>query len=150
MVNSMNNEEIKAYLPHRYPFLLVDKVQRIEANKSIKAIKNVTSNEPCFIGHFPVRSVMPGVLIVEALAQAAGILMAKSLDWPKHYSNVFFLAGIDHVRFKRVVEPGDSLALEVHVLKQRRDLWKFSGKASVENELASSAEFMTIRGEGLD
>lgn len=142
----MNHNDVKKYLPHRYPFLYVDKVLAFEENKTIKALKNITNDEPFFQGHFPIRPVMPGVLMVEALAQAAGVLMAKSLQWPENHDNVFFLAGVDKARFKRVVEPGDQLILEIEVLTIRRDLWKVLGKASVEGELACSAEIMMIRG----
>lgn len=142
----MNREEIKQYIPHREPFLLVDAVERIEPEKSIRALKYVTADEPHFKGHFPGKPVMPGVLIVEALAQAGGILMAKSLNWPANHGNFFLLAGVDNARFKRVVEPGDTLVLEVEVLKMRRDLWKVLGRASVAGELACSAEIMMARG----
>ncbi len=141
----MDINEIKKRLPHRYPFLLVDRVISCELNKSIVAIKNVTINEPFFNGHFPFRPVMPGVLIIEAMAQASGLLTLESLGETFSESNVFFFAGIDHARFKRVVEPGDQLRLEIEVLKARRDLWKFKGTASVEGELACAAEFMMIR-----
>ena len=137
--------EIKKYIPHRYPFLLVDRVIAMEKYKSLVAIKNVTANESFFSGHFPVRPVMPGVLIVEALAQAAGLLIVKSVDLPKYHEDIYFFAGIDKVRFKRVVEPGDQLQLEIEVLKSGR-LWKFTGKATVEGQLACAAGFMTIKG----
>lgn len=137
--------EIRKYIPHRYPFLLVDRVIAMEKYKSLVAIKNVTVNEPFFSGHFPVRPVMPGVLIVEALAQAAGLLIVKSIDLLKYHEDIYFFAGIDKARFKRVVEPGDQLQLEIKILKTGR-LWKFTGKATVEGQLACRAEFMTIRG----
>lgn len=136
--------EIKKYIPHRYPFLLVDRVMAMEKHKSLVAIKNVTANEPFFSGHFPVRSVMPGVLIVEALAQAAGLLIVKSIDLPEYHKDIYFFAGIDKARFKRVVEPGDQLQLEIEALKSGR-LWKFTGRATVEGQLACEAEFMTIK-----
>ena len=142
----MNREEIKQYIPHRDPFLLVDLVEVIEPEKFIRAVKYVTADEPHFKGHFPGRPVMPGVLMIEALAQAGGVLMAKTFDWPANHGNFFVLAGIDDARFKRVVEPGDTLILEVEVLKARRDLWKVLGKASVKGELACSAEIMMARG----
>lgn len=142
----MENKDIKKYVPHRYPFLLVDRVLSYELNKSLVAIKNVTANEPYFQGHFPRRPVMPGVLIIEALAQAAGILQVKSLDLPEDHEDIYFFAGVDNARFKRVVEPGDQLTLEIKVLKIRRDLWKFLGTASVAGEVACTAELMTIKG----
>lgn len=142
----METKEIKKFIPHRYPFLLVDRVLSYEKNKSLEAIKNVTANEPYFVGHFPVRPVMPGVLIIESLAQAAGILIVKSIDLPEYHEHIYFFAGVDNVRFKRVVEPGDQLKLHVEVLKVRRDLWKFLGVASVGDEVACSAEIMTIKG----
>ena len=142
----IENKDIKKYVPHRYPFLLVDRVLSYELHKSLIAIKNVTANEPYFQGHFPRRPVMPGVLIIEALAQAAGILQVKSLDLPEYHEDIYFFAGVDNVRFKRVVEPGDQLKLEAEVLKIRRGLWKFLGTASVAGEVACTAELMTIKG----
>ncbi|HYF97598.1 MAG TPA: 3-hydroxyacyl-ACP dehydratase FabZ [Coxiellaceae bacterium] len=141
----MDINEIKKYLPHRYPFLLVDRVIAFEHDKSIVAIKNVTVNEPFFNGHFPFRPVMPGVLMIEALAQASGLLTLKTLGEEFTPGNLFLFAGVDNARFKRVVEPGDQLILEVEVLKRRRDLCKFKGIARVGDELACEAEFMTIR-----
>ncbi|MBW5802314.1 3-hydroxyacyl-ACP dehydratase FabZ [Coxiella endosymbiont of Ornithodoros amblus] len=145
-MNVMNITEIKKYIPHRYPFLLIDRVIKIEKDKSLVAIKNVTVNEPFFTGHFPVRPVMPGVLIIESLAQAAGILIVKSLNLPEDHKDIYFFAGVDNARFKRVVEPGDQLTLEVKVLKVHRGLWKFEGKATVDDQLACKAELMTIKG----
>lgn len=146
MMSVMENSEIKKFIPHRYPFLLVDRVLSYEKHKTLVAIKNVTANEPFFAGHFPVRPVMPGVLIVEALAQAAGILTVKSIDLPEHHQHIYFFAGLDNVRFKRVVEPGDQLMLHVELIKVRRDLWKFLGTAKVGDEIACTAEIMTIKG----
>ncbi|WP_267256509.1 3-hydroxyacyl-ACP dehydratase FabZ [Coxiella endosymbiont of Ornithodoros maritimus] len=145
-MNVMNITDIKKYIPHRYPFLLIDRVIKIEKDKSLVAIKNVTVNEPFFTGHFPVRPVMPGVLIIESLAQAAGILIVKSLNFPEDHKDIYFFAGVDNARFKRVVEPGDQLTLEVKVLKVHRALWKFEGKATVDDQLACKAELMTIKG----
>jgi 3-hydroxyacyl-[acyl-carrier-protein] dehydratase len=146
MMSVMENSEIKKFIPHRYPFLLVDRVLSYEKHKTLVAIKNVTANEPFFVGHFPARPVMPGVLIIEALAQAAGILIVKSNDLPEYHQHIYFFAGIDNVRFKRVVEPGDQLTLNIEVLKERRDLWKFLGVAMVGEEVACTAEIMTIKG----
>lgn len=143
-MEQMDIEIIKRYLPHRYPFLLVDRVLAVEPGKSLSAIKNVTVNEPFFNGHFPIRSVMPGVLIVEALAQASGILIYKTLNcFPS--DELFYLAGIDNARFKRVVVPGDQLHLQVEISKQRLNLWKFLGQATVNGELACAVEFMNMR-----
>ena len=144
----MNINEIRKYLPHRYPFLLVDKVIAFEADNSLVAIKNVTANEQFFSGHFPFRPVMPGVLMIEALAQASGLLILKTMGEEFTPSNLFLFAGVDNARFKRVVEPGDQLRLEVELLKRRRDLCKFKGTATVDGEVACVAEFMTIRDRG--
>lgn len=147
----MNVNEIKEFLPHRFPFLFVDRVLDWQPNQSLLAYKNVTVNEPFFNGHFPARPIMPGVLIIEALAQAVGLLMLKSnepsLDSraPKK-NDVFFLAGVDEARFKRVVEPGDQLQLEVKVLVAKRNVWKCSAVASVAGQLACSAVIMVMRG----
>ncbi len=146
MTLKMNINEIRKFIPHRYPFLLVDRVNACEPNKSITAIKNVTVNEPFFEGHFPVQPVMPGVLMIEALAQTAGLLMAKSLDWPENHDHVCYLAGVDKARFKRVVIPGDQLTLDVLFVKSRRDVWKFQGNASVDSQLACSVEIIIARG----
>ena len=145
MKDQIDYLEVKKYLPHRYPFLLVDTVQSYEIDKSIVAIKNVTHNEPFFSGHFPQLPVMPGVLIVESLAQASGILMYRSFGRYPGENDLFFLAGIDNARFKRKVVPGDQLILTVEVLKKRDSLWKFKGEATVTGELACSAEFMNIK-----
>jgi 3-hydroxyacyl-[acyl-carrier-protein] dehydratase len=138
--------DIMATLPHRYPFLLIDRVTACDPGKSIVALKNVSVNEPHFTGHFPQAPLMPGVLMIEALAQAAGILIYKTLEALPSKENWFFLAGVDEARFKRMVQPGDQLRLEVEVVKVRRDIWKFKGTATVDGELACSAEIMTARG----
>lgn len=140
-------QEIKNYLPHRYPFLLIDRVLRFENGKSILALKNVTSNENYFNGHFPQRAIMPGVLQLEALAQAAGVLVFHSTNTrADEQSNWFYYAGMDEVRFKRVVEPGDQLHLYVEVAKQKLDLWVFNAKATVGEELACSAKLLLVKG----
>jgi 3-hydroxyacyl-[acyl-carrier-protein] dehydratase len=137
-------EVIKKYLPHRYPFLLVDRILEVVPGKSIKAIKNVSANEPYFNGHFPSMAVMPGVLMIEAMAQASGILTYETLkSVPK--GELYFLAGVDNVRFKRLVVPGDQLHLHVELTKHRLDVWKFLGTASVEGEVACTAEFMNVK-----
>ncbi len=141
----MNSSEIRKYLPHRYPFLLVDRVLTYEDGVSLTAIKNVTVNEPFFVGHFPVQSVMPGVLMVEALAQAAGLLMAKELNWSENHGNICYLAGVDKVRFRQVVSPGDQLVLQVKLLAARKLIWKFQAQASVEEKIVCSADIILAR-----
>lgn len=138
--------EIKAITPHRYPFLLIDRVLELEAGKSILALKNVTANEDYFNGHFPESPIMPGVLQIEAMAQAAGLLIFYTTNVPVDATNWYYFAGVDNVRFKRVVEPGDQLHLRVELAKQRRELWVFNAKASVDGELACSAELMLAKG----
>ncbi|HKN18151.1 MAG TPA: 3-hydroxyacyl-ACP dehydratase FabZ [Dissulfurispiraceae bacterium] len=133
-------KEIMAILPHRYPFLMVDKVIELETDVKAVGIKNVTVNEPFFQGHFPGNPVMPGVLIVEALAQLAGILAFKSGVQGK---TVYFMS-IEKVKFRKIVMPGDQLRLEVNVMHRRGNVWKFSGNAFVEDKLTSEAEFTAM------
>lgn len=138
----MNIHEILKYLPHRYPFLLVDRVVEIKEGESIVAIKNVTMNEPFFPGHFPHHPVMPGVLIVEAMAQVAAILSFKSMgELPDENSLVYF-AGIDGARFKRPVSPGDQLVMEVSIVNAKRNIYKYKAVARVDGEVAAEAELM--------
>ena len=141
----MDIHEILAHLPHRYPFLLVDRVLEIEPNKSIHAYKNVTINEPFFVGHFPHHPVMPGVLIMEALAQAGGILAFKSLGEKPAPDTVFYFAGLDEVRFKRPILPGDQLHLHVEVERQMRGVWKFKGEARVDGQIAAEGALMCAK-----
>ena len=136
----MEINEIREYLPHRYPFLLVDRVLELNLPTSIVAIKNVTINEPFFEGHFPHRPVMPGVLMLEALAQAAALLAFDALDTRPDDTMVYYFAGIDGARFKRPVEPGDQLILDVELLRMKSGIFKFKGRASVAGELAVEAE----------
>lgn len=136
-------EEIFQYLPHRYPFLLVDRVVDFEVDKSILAYKNVTIGDNYFLGHFPQKPVMPGVLIVEALAQTAGILAYKSSKWQ---SALYYLASIENTRFKKVVSPGDRLYLQVEFLKVRASVCKFVGKAIVDDEVVCTSEMTCIVG----
>lgn len=138
--------EIMKILPHAYPFLLVDRIVEIEPEKRIVGIKNVTYNEPFFPGHFPGRPIMPGVLIVEAMAQTAGVLVFKSLPEEKFGQAVFFL-GIDNVRFRKPVTPGDQLRLEVEITKHRQAIWGFKGKALVDGKLVAEAELLAMMGE---
>ncbi len=143
----MDIKEILEHLPHRYPFLLVDRVLAIEPGKSIHAYKNVTVNEPFFVGHFPHHPVMPGVLIMEALAQAAGILSFKTLGEKPTPGNVFYFAGIDEARFKRPVMPGDQLNLHVEIERQMRGVWKYKAEARVDGQLAAEARLMCAKRE---
>lgn len=139
--------EIKTITPHRYPFLLVDRVLSYEPGKSILAIKNVTANEEYFNGHFPSRPIMPGVLQIEALAQTAGLLIYYTTNMPAdEKTNWHFFAGVDNARFKRIVDPGDQLHLHVEVAKQKRGLWVFNAKATVNKEIACSAELLIAKG----
>ncbi|MEY3997335.1 MAG: 3-hydroxyacyl-[acyl-carrier-protein] dehydratase FabZ [Betaproteobacteria bacterium] len=138
----MDIHQILKLLPHRYPFLLVDRVLDIEKGKSIVAIKNVTMNEPYFTGHFPHRPVMPGVMMLEALAQAAALLSFHSLDMVPDNKVIYYFAGIDAARFKRPVEPGDTLTLKVEILRMKAGIFKFKAIAMVQEELAVEAELM--------
>ena len=134
--------QIQKLLPHRYPFLLVDRVVEFEKGKSIRAYKNVSFNEPYFTGHFPQKPIMPGVLILEALAQAAGILAFGTLDVEADDNSVYYLVGIDGARFKRPVGPGDQLTLEVELVRQMRNIYKFNAVARVGDEMVAEAELM--------
>lgn len=138
----MNINEIVKYLPHRYPFLLVDRVIELEAHKRVVAIKNVTVNEPFFPGHFPNHPVMPGVLIIEAMAQAAALLSFKSNGGALNDDQVVYFAGIDNVRFKRPVTPGDQLVMEVEITNNKRNIYKYHGVARVDGEIAAEADLM--------
>ncbi len=140
-MNSMDINEVLKHLPHRYPFLLIDRVLDYNAGEYLEALKNVSHNEPHFTGHFPRRPVMPGVLITESLAQATSILATLSSSNTSDNS-LFYLAGIDNARFKRQVEPGDQLHLRVDFIKEKRGIWKFATKATVEGKLACSAEII--------
>lgn len=134
--------EIREYLPHRYPFLLVDRITEFEQGKSIIGYKNVSINEPFFDGHFPGLPVMPGVLIVEAMAQAAGILGFKSQGKTPADGSIYYFVGADNLRFKRPVVPGDQLTLKVQYVSDRRGIWKFDTQAYVGDELAASATIL--------
>ncbi len=136
----MDIHKILTKLPHRYPFLLVDRVLEISRGKTIKALKNVTINEPFFQGHFPYRPVMPGVLMLEALAQAAALLAFDALDSGPSDDTVYYFAGMDGVRFKRPVEPGDQLILNVELLRMKSGIFKFKADATVDGVLAVEAE----------
>ena len=138
----MDIHQILQKLPHRYPILLVDRVLEIEKGVRIKALKNVTMNEPYFTGHFPHRPVMPGVMMLEAMAQAAALLSIETLDIALDDKSVFYFAGIDAARFKRPVEPGDQLVLEVFLDRAKAGIFKFRGRGSVAGETAVEAELM--------
>jgi len=144
----MNINEVKNFLPHRYPFLLIDKVIHLDIGKSLVAIKNVTFNEPQFTGHFPSQPIMTGVLIIEALAQATGILAFKSEVGKPQDGQIYMLVGIDNARFKKMVEPGDQLRLEVEVLTVKRGIWKFKGTAYVDDHVVTCAELMCTQKAG--
>ncbi len=141
-MSSMNIHEILEYLPHRYPFLLIDRVLSCESGKDIVALKNVTINEPFFVGHFPHHPVMPGVLIIEALAQAAAILTLKTAGLKADNNSIYYFVGIDGARFKKPVQPGDQLLLKVAITRQARGIWKYSARAEVAGQLATEAELM--------
>ncbi|GMG87515.1 3-hydroxyacyl-ACP dehydratase FabZ [Biformimicrobium ophioploci] len=138
----MDVQEIREYLPHRYPFLLLDRVVELELGKTIRAYKNISVNEEVFNGHFPEAPIFPGVMIVEAMAQACGVLGFKTLGQKPADGYLYLFAGIDDVRFKRQVVPGDRLDLEAEVISERRGIWKFAGKATVDGQLAASASIL--------
>ena len=138
----MDIHKVLSLLPHRYPFLLVDRVIDYKTDDYLVAVKNVTFNEPFFVGHFPARPVMPGVLIVEALAQATGLLAMESRPEEVKEKALYYFVGIDKARFKRTVEPGDQLTLDVRLKKVRRGIWLFSGSARVDDQIAASADLM--------
>jgi 3-hydroxyacyl-[acyl-carrier-protein] dehydratase len=138
----MDQIEVRNYLPHRYPFLLIDRVVSVDVGKSVVAIKNVSNNEPYFNGHFPNQPIMPGVLIIEALAQAAGVLGFVSQGKRPSDNSMYVLCGVDKARFKRRVIPGDQLELTATLVTVKRNILKFSGEARVNGELAASAELI--------
>lgn len=141
-MSKLDIHQIMQYLPHRYPFLLIDRVLDFKPGESLTAIKNVTINEPFFTGHFPQRPVMPGVLVIEAMAQACGLLTFQSTDEVKTESGIFLFVGIDKARFKRQVEPGDQLRFEVRIKRRMRGIWMYEGAAYVGDEECCSAELM--------
>lgn len=138
----MDIHQILKLLPHRYPILLVDRVLEIDPGKNIKALKNVTINEPFFMGHFPKHPVMPGVLVIEAMAQAAALLSFSTLGVTPDDKTIYYFAGIDGARFKRPVEPGDQLLLDVSLLRMKSGIFKFKGVARVGDSIACEAELM--------
>src|SRR5690606_11486816 len=145
-MTTLDIRAILEHLPHRYPFLLVDRVLELEHGKRIVAIKNVTINEPFFVGHFPHLPVMPGVLQIEALAQAAGILSFQTMGRVSDQGSVYYFVGVDDARFKRPVMPGDQLRLEVEIVRISRSIWKYAGRTTVDGQLCTEAELMcTLR-----
>ena len=138
----MDINDILQHLPHRYPFLLIDRVTEFNAGQSLVGYKNVTYNEPFFQGHFPERPIMPGVLILEAMAQATGLLAFKTVDRGAKRDSLYFLVGMDKARFKRPVEPGDQLILRADLLREKRGIWVFDCKAKVDGKLVAAAEIM--------
>lgn len=145
-VTSMDIHQILEYLPHRYPILLVDRVLDVVPGERITALKNVSMNEPFFPGHYPHHPVMPGVLIVEAMAQTAAILSFKTMGGKPDDKSVYYFVGIDGARFKRPVSPGDQLIMEVSITANKRGMWKFAGQAKVDGQVACEAELIcTVR-----
>lgn len=138
----MDVNQIREYLPHRYPFLLVDRVEELALGDSIKAYKNVTVNEPFFNGHFPQQPVMPGVLILEAMAQTAGILGFKTMNKTPLDGSMYYFVGSDKLRFKKPVVPGDRLDLFAKIVSEKRGIWKFDVRAEVDGKLISSATIL--------
>ncbi len=143
-MNSMDIHEILEHLPHRYPFVLVDRVLSMELGKEITAVKNVSVNEPYFPGHFPYHPVMPGVLIVEAMAQAAALLSFKTMGTKPTNDSVYYFAGIDSARFKKPVSPGDQIILNVKIDRILKGIWKYSAVAKVDDEVVAEANMMCI------
>ena len=148
-MTDMDIHQVLQYLPQRYPILMIDRVLSCEPGKRIVALKNVTINEPHFPGHFPARPVMPGVMILEAMAQAAAILALRTLNVKPDENSVYYYAGIDNARFKRPVEPGDQMQIEVAILGSKRGIWKFGCSARVGETLVAEADIMcTVRPVG--
>lgn len=143
----MDIDKVMVYLPHRYPFLMVDKVLECRPGESITAIKNVSINEPYFPGHFPQRPVMPGVMIIEALAQAAGILAFTTAGIIPDESTEFYFVGIDKARFRRPVNPGDQVTLKAELKRAMRGIWRFSTVAEVDSKVVCTADMMVTPGE---
>jgi 3-hydroxyacyl-[acyl-carrier-protein] dehydratase len=148
----LTTNQIKELLPHRYPFLMIDRVTEHVPGKSIKAIKNVTANEPCFLGHFPQAPLLPGVLIIEAMAQAAALLgelsgtdiLSGNESQPHRDKDaLYYLVGVDKARFRRTVQPGDQLIIDVDFITVRRNIWRFAASASVDGKIVASSELLT-------
>ncbi len=148
MKKNFNIQEIMSFLPHRYPFILVDRILELIPGEKIVALKNVTINEPFFQGHFPGTPVMPGVLIIEAMGQAGGVLVYAALPKEKHGLPIYFM-GIDKVKFRKPVVPGDQIILELKLVKQRLKAVKMSGIATVDKKIVAEAELMAVLGENI-
>ncbi len=146
-MNSMDIHQIFQHLHHRYPFLLIDRVLDYTVGESLVAIKNVTYNEPFFQGHFPHRPIMPGVLLIEAMAQATGILAFKTVGTAPEDNSLYYLVGVDNARFKHPVEPGDQLLIEVKLLRTTRGVWKYSATTKVDDKLVASTDLMCAKRE---
>ena len=142
-MNTLDIQKIKEILPHRYPFLLVDKVLAYEPGEYLTAMKNVTFNEPCFQGHFPERPIFPGVLIIEAMAQAAALLGCLTMEEEPEDGSIYYLVGVDKVRFKKTVHPGDQIMISIKFIKMRKNIWLFSARATVDDKFIASAELLT-------
>ncbi len=142
-MNTLDIQKIREFLPHRFPFLLLDKVLAYQPGESLTAIKNVTFNEPCFQGHFPERPVFPGVLIIEAMAQAAALLGCVTMEKEPGDGSIYYLVGVDKARFKKTVHPGDQITLSIKFIKLRKNIWRFSARATVDEKLVASAEILT-------
>lgn len=142
-MNTLDIQKIKEFLPHRYPFLLVDKVLDYEPGEYLTAVKNVTFNEPCFQGHFPERPIFPGVLIIEAMAQAAALLGCLTMEEEPEDGSIYYLVGVDKVRFKKTVHPGDQIMISIKFIKMRKNIWLFSARATVDDKFIASAELLT-------
>ncbi len=142
-MNTLDIHEIKQLLPHRYPFLLVDRVSSYEPGDSLTAIKNVSYNEPCFQGHFPEKPIFPGVLVIEAMAQAAALLGCVSMNEEPDDGSIYYLVGVDKARFKNIVEPGDQIIFNVKFIKVRKNIWRFAVTATVDEKVVASAELLT-------
>lgn len=147
---AMDIHEVRRYLPHRYPFMLIDRVLDYVPGEYLTAIKNITYNEPQFTGHFPERPIMPGVLLIEAMAQAAGILAQVSTGVRVDDRHLYYLVGVDNARFKRPVEPGDQVVLRAELQRAIRGVWKFSCEARVDGQVVASAEVMSVLKEVSD
>jgi len=147
MNKALDIQEIMKLLPHRYPFIMIDRILELTPGEKVIALKNVTINEPFFQGHFPENPIMPGVLIIEAMGQAGAVLAAKSLEREPHNSLIYFM-GMDKVKFRKPVTPGDQLIFEMKFIKQRRNVFKMSGTAYVDEKVVVQAELMATFGEG--
>jgi len=144
-IDTMDVHQIFQHLPHRYPFLLIDRVLEYKLGEYLIAVKNVTINEPFFQGHFPNRPVMPGVLVLEAMAQATGVLAFKTSGLQPDNKSLYYLVGVDNARFKQPVEPGDQLIIEVRITKVKRGVWMYTATSKVDNKVVASADLMCMK-----